>query len=301
MTSVTQTDQGDVKRRSTSVRTPEGMVLHFQLAAVSERFVAMAIDLMFIGLCVGVGALVLTFILGPSMFMLGFFFVRHCYFLWFETRGRGTTFGKRRLHLRVIRADGGPMSMEILLARNLSRDVEFFVPMIVMLAPDVLFSGHDGIVRLAASIWVLVPIAVPFWHPKNQRLGDLLAGTQVIVAPPVAMLADLADTKADKGKSPIARIVEERFTFSARQLDIYGEHELKVLEDLLRKSGAPGAKKAQQAAAASIAKRIGFADTEAIDRHEKKFLQAFYSAQRGHLEQQMLLGKRRLTKRKKQD
>jgi len=284
-----------------TVRTPEGMLLHFQLASVSERYVAMAIDLMFVGLCVAVVSVLMAFVFGPSMLMLGFFFLRHGYFLWFETRGKGTTFGKRRLHLRVIRADGGPMSMEILLARNLSRDVEFFVPFVVMMAPEVLFDGHGGLVRLAASIWILVPLAVPFWHPKNQRLGDLLAGTQVVVAPPVAMLSDLADVNRKQHQSVVARVVEERFKFTTKQLEIYGEHELKVLEELLRKSGAPGAAKAQRAAAASIAKKIGFTDRLGIERHEKKFLQAFYSAQRGHLEQRMLLGKRRLKKRDGKD
>tara|TARA_R110002072_G_scaffold4174_6_gene29564 strand:- start:14428 stop:15324 length:897 start_codon:yes stop_codon:yes gene_type:complete len=280
-----------------TVRTPEGMLLHFQLASVSERFVAMAIDLMFVGLALGLASLILSFAFGMAMPLLGFFFLRHCYFLWFETRGKGTTFGKRRLHLRVIRADGGPLTMEILLARNLTRDVEFFVPFVVLIAPQMLFADHEGLVRLAASMWVLVPLAVPFWHPQNQRLGDLLAGTQVIVAPPVAMLRDLADADSSNAKNAHSTAAMARFTFANSQLEIYGEHELKVLEDLLRKSAALGAKKAQRAAAKSIAKRIGFADVRAIDLYEKEFLQAFYAAQRGHLEQQMLLGKRRLQKR----
>tara|TARA_R110002094_G_scaffold145742_1_gene134988 strand:- start:260 stop:1156 length:897 start_codon:yes stop_codon:yes gene_type:complete len=280
-----------------TVRTPEGMLLHFQLASVSERFVAMAIDLMFVGLALGLASLILSFAFGMAMPLLGFFFLRHCYFLWFETRGKGTTFGKRRLHLRVIRADGGPLTMEILLARNLTRDVEFFVPFVVLIAPQMLFADHEGLVRLAASMWVLVPLAVPFWHPQNQRLGDLLAGTQVIVAPPVAMLRDLADADSSNAKNADSASAMARFTFANSQLEIYGEHELKVLEDLLRKSSALGAKKAQRAAAKSIAKRIGFADVRAIDLYEKEFLQAFYAAQRGHLEQQMLLGKRRLQKR----
>ncbi|MFT6081375.1 MAG: putative RDD family membrane protein YckC [Planctomycetota bacterium] len=280
-----------------TVRTPEGMHLHFQLATVSERYVAMAIDLMIIGVALGLASLLLGFVFGAAMPMLGFFFLRHCYFLWFETRGKGTTFGKRRLHLRVIRADGGPLTMEILLARNLTRDIEFFVPFVIMVAPQALFADHEGLVRLAATLWVLVPLAIPFWHPKNQRLGDLLAGTQVIVAPPVAMLKDLADIQHEAGERIADATPETRFTFTNHQLQIYGEHELKVLEDLLRKSDALGAKKSQRAAAKSIAKRIALADMQSIDLYEKEFLQAFYAAQRGHLEQQLLLGKRRMKKR----
>lgn len=284
--------------RMATVRTPEGMHLHFQLATVSERYVAMAIDLMIIGVALGLASLLLGFVFGAAMPMLGFFFLRHCYFLWFETRGKGTTFGKRRLHLRVIRADGGPLTMEILLARNLTRDIEFFVPFVIMAAPQALFADHEGLVRLAATLWVLVPLAIPFWHPKNQRLGDLLAGTQVIVAPPVAMLKDLADTGRRDDKRITNATTQTRFTFTNHQLQIYGEHELKVLEDLLRKSDALGAKMSQRAAAKSIAKRIALADIKSINLYEKEFLQAFYAAQRGHLEQQLLLGKRRMNKRK---
>lgn len=206
----------------------------------------MAIDLMFVGLAVAILSLILGFVFGMGVPLLGFFFLRHCYFLWFETRGKGTTFGKRRLHLRVIRADGGPLTMEILLARNLTRDVEFFVPLVILISPQALFAGHEGLVRLAACMWALVPLAIPFWHPQNQRLGDLLAGTQVIVAPPVAILKDLADTRQQANKRITKAARQTRFAFTNHQLTIYGEHELKVLEDLLRKSGQPGVKTAQR-------------------------------------------------------
>ena len=76
--------------------------------------------------------------------MLWFFLLRHGYFVFQETRGNGTTFGKRRFHLRVIRADGGPLTTEILLARNLTREVELFLPSILILSPNESVSASDS-------------------------------------------------------------------------------------------------------------------------------------------------------------
>lgn len=281
-------------RTKLAVRTPEGLDLHFQVASIAERFVAVSIDLMLVATVLGVVSFVLGMLFGASVPLLSFFFIRHGYFLWFETRGSGRTFGKRRLHLRVIRADGGPLTMEIMLARNLTREVEFFLPLILLLAPDALFADHQGIVRLLASLWVLVPLSFPFFHPQRMRLGDLLAGTRVVVAPPVAMLSDLADHSVQKNQAVAA--VRAQFAFTTEQLEIYGEHELSVLEDLLRKSGTVGGRDAMRAATRSIGKRIGFVEMHATVGNEKQFLQAFYSAQRAHLEQRLLFGKRRFRK-----
>ena len=44
MTTAARTNS-EPEPKMVTVRTPEGMLLHFQLASVSERFVAMAIDL----------------------------------------------------------------------------------------------------------------------------------------------------------------------------------------------------------------------------------------------------------------
>jgi len=72
-----------------------------------------------------------------------------------------------------------------------------------------------------------------------------------------------------------------------------------VLEDLLRKTGTHKSGEALRAAARSICKRIGFEDKAVILDNERQFLQAFYTAQRAHLEQRLLLGKRRLSKHRK--
>ena len=275
-----------------SVRSPEGVELRFRTAAASERLVALALDLALGGVLLVVAGLLLTLLSGLGGLRLVFFVVRHGYFIWCETRGYGSTPGKRRLHLRVIRADGGPLTTEILLARNLTREVELFLPLMLLLNPDALFGEHHGVVRIVASAWILLLLFFPLTNPLRLRIGDLLAGTRVVVSPPAALMRDLADSKS----TPSAPSRAAEFQFTAAQLTVYGEHELTVLEDVLRKANTPDAQRTLRAVTKSICGRIGWADPAAIGERHERFLRAFYTAQREHLEQQLLLGRRRLRK-----
>jgi hypothetical protein len=68
-----------------------------------------------------------------------------------------------------------------------------------------------------------------------------------------------------------------------------------VLEDVLRRARSKGSAQALEAVTKSICKRINL-DVTAVGKDHAAFLQAFYAAQRQHLEQQLLLGRRRLRK-----
>ncbi|MFY9345128.1 MAG: RDD family protein [Planctomycetota bacterium] len=278
------------------VRSPEGIELHFQTAAATERLVALVIDLGIVLLLFVIG-IALAPIAGLGPVLLWLFVLRHGYFLWSETRGRGTTFGKRRFHLRVIRADGGPLTTEILLARNLTREVELFLPLIVLLVPDVLFAEHQGVVRAVAGLWVLGLLFFPLCNAQRLRIGDLLAGTRVVLSPPVRLARDLADARTPvRATAATTTASPPEFAFSAAQLAIYGEHELAVLEDVLRKARSEGGERTLEEVAKAIGRRIAWPDLPALAGRHARFLQAFYTAQRQHLEQQLLLGRRRLQK-----
>jgi uncharacterized RDD family membrane protein YckC len=276
------------------ILAPEGVPLRFGAAAASERLVAFTMDLailLLLTLFVGVG-LGLTF--GRGAVLLAMFLLRQGYFVYCETRQNGSTPGKRRLHLRVVRADGGPLSTGILIARNLSREVEFFLPLSLLLQPDALFAEHQGFVRLLASAWVLGLLFFPLLTPERLRIGDLLAGTRVVVSPPAPLLTDLADARV-AAEQPKA----ERFQFRAAQLGIYGEHELQVLEGLLRKVRAAGGDSAVAAVVDKIVARIGWEGEPIAAAEQLAFLRAFYAAQRRHLEDGLLLGRRRARKQPK--
>jgi len=274
-----------------TVTTPEGFPLRFGRAAASERLVALAIDLgiLLVVVLVAGALLYLTFGFGAAVLLQ--FVLRQGYFIWFETRWNGRTPGKRLYHLRVVRADGGPLTVETLLARNLTREVELFLPLTLLLAPDVLFADHSGWVRLLASLWILLLLFFPLTNPHRLRIGDLLAGTRVVVSPSVALVRDLADARPAAG----VREPEAVFRFTPAQLAIYGERELTVLEDVLRKVKRTSDPVLVEVTR-SICRRIGWTDEVATGKDQARFLRAFYAAQRQHLEQQLLLGRRRLRK-----
>jgi uncharacterized RDD family membrane protein YckC len=273
------------------LRSPDGIELRLATAAASDRLVALVIDLTLMLLLVLVTGVASKAMFGAGGFLLVFFLVRHGYFLWFETRGNGATPGKRRLHLRVVRTDGGPLTTDILLARNLTREIELFLPLILLANPDLLFAEHSGVIRLVASLWVLLLLFFPLTNPRRLRIGDLLAGTAVVFTPPASLAIDLAVTARQR-----AAEAEPEFRFVPAQLAIYGEHELTVLEDVLRKAERGGRDPAVLAVAKSIAAKIDWSGTPFADGAAERFLRAFYTAQRDHLEQRRLLGRRRASK-----
>lgn len=280
------------------ITTPEGLALRFRTATAAERIAAFALDSLWLALLVVVGFLVVALLgrTGLPFFALWFFLLRFCWFSWAEIRGGGRTPGKRRFHLRVIRSDGGPLTAEVLIARNLTREIETFLPMLLVLDPDLLFAGHEGVVRITALVWVLMLLFFPLTNAQRLRIGDLLAGTRVVVSPPAALARDLAATGKQAGATKDAPAAAPEFSFAPEQLRIYGEHELSVLEDVLRKAPAAGEDPTLAAVAKSICRRIGIADPTAALAKPLPFLRAFYAAQRGHLEQGLLLGKRRRDK-----
>jgi len=280
-------------RPTVELLAPEGITLRFGAAAASERLVAFASDLVIltvIGVVLGTG---LGFLFGPGAVMLLVFVLRQGYFVWCETRSNGSTPGKRRFHLRVVRADGGPLTTGILLARNLTREVEFFLPLQVLVSPDALFSDHQGLIRIVAAAWVIGLLFFPFATKERLRLGDLLAGTRVVVSPPAPLLRDMADARVAAEVPP-----PPRFHFREAQLAIYGEKELQVLEDVLRKARAPGGTEVLAAVTRKITQRIGF-DDKVPAAEQLEFLRSFYAAQRHHLENALLLGRRRQRKQER--
>jgi uncharacterized RDD family membrane protein YckC len=283
------------------VRTPEGIELHFRSATASERLLAFAADALVVALVMAGVGFALLYTVGIGGALIWFFLIRHGYFVWSEIRGNGTTLGKRQQHLRVVRADGGPLTAEVLLARNLTREVELFLPLQLVAAPEVLAGDHGAAVRIVAFVWVLGLMFFPLANRRRLRIGDLLAGTRVVYAPPAKLATDLAAgsaraTPAARAAAPTATTTDDpaaaEFVFAAAQLQIYGEKELTVLEDVLRKARLPGGAETINAVAQSIRKRIGWTAPVPASA-AKHFLRAFYAAQRRQLEQQLLLGRRK--------
>lgn len=168
----------DLEDRLT-IQTPEGVDLEVTLAGLGSRVGAGIIDNLILGAVsiaiviaitiLGFGdvsedILLLIFGIGAMLLLVTFF----GYYLLFETLNSGKTPGKAAMGIRVIRVDGRPLSFGPVAIRNLLRIVDYL--------PVFYAVGLTSIVATA----------------RNQRVGDLAAGTVVIrdrrQPPPAAVL-----------------------------------------------------------------------------------------------------------------
>jgi len=272
--------------------TPEGIPVRFEIATAGDRAGAFLADLLLIFL--GTMALALLFFLAgggawlEAILMLVVFALQHGYFLWFEMRWQGATPGKRRLGLRVIDGRGGALGADAVIVRNLTRSLEFFLPLGVVLAPEAAWPGAPPWVRGIASLWVLVVALMPLFNRHRLRIGDMLGGTMVVVAPKAVLLADQGAARTARGA--------EVFTFTDAQLDVYGIYELQVLEELLRHADGPQAHQKLGAVCRKIRAKIGDTSRTGLVVEPERYLRDFYAALRARLEHRMLLGKRKANK-----
>src|SRR5690606_764544 len=198
----------------------------------------------------------------------------------FELGPRGATPGKRAVGIRVAaRAVGGRsgrLTAEAVIARNLLRDAELFLPLIWIVGG---VWGELGVAGAAAAVWLLVFALFPFFNRDSLRAGDLVAGTWVIESRrpklPGAMSVG-ADRSAD-------------YRFGEAELAAYGEHELQVLERVLREDRPEALRQVTETICAKFGWTAGSGD-------EREFLEAFYAALRARLERDMRFGRRKKDK-----
>ena len=276
---------GGAGRALREIVTPEGVALHVELAEHGERAAAFLIDMaIWLGAAlfsylVVFALLVETHAIGVVVTIVLFigFFVRNLYFIYFELAWQGSTPGKRINRLRVIDRAGGPLMAGAVVARNLTREVEVFLPLGVILS-----AGVGGFADIALGVWLLLLTAMPLFNRDGMRGGDFLAGTIVIALPKRLLLADLAEQGA-------------RYSFSNAQLAAYGAFELQVLEELLRKPRTPETAQALDDVCDRICRKIGW--TGAVPKSRAvEFLTEFYTAERAYLEREQLYGRARADK-----
>ena len=282
-------------KRQRDLVTPEGLALPLTIASRGARAGALLLDLgtillalfllrVVLGL-VGLGAIEADMeAASPAvelllvLLILFLFLLRYGYFLYFELGPRGATPGKRALGIRVAARGGGRLTAEAVIARNLMRDIEVFIPTGFLLSG---IGSSLGVAGWAAALWLAVLVLFPFFNKDNLRAGDLVAGTWVV--------------EAERRKLPQAMSVSEEaapaqgYRFGEAELSVYGEHELQVLENVLRQDNS----QAQRAVLEAICRKIGWQAGEGDDR---AFLEAFYAALRARLEGDMRFGKRKKDK-----
>ena len=214
------------------------------------------------------------------------FAIRSFYFIFFELRWDGVTPGKKFLKIRVIDRQGGPLTADAIFARNLMREVELFLPMSFLFAGPTSQTG--AWMNLLGIIWLGVLVLMPLFNKDRLRVGDMVGGTWVINAAKSTLAKDIATAGAVSDATDEFQGSGIRFT--AKELRVYGIHELQTLEDVLRDSG----REVLDEVAKRIRTKIGWEESDVTDN--RAFLEAYYRALRAELEAKMLFGVRRKDK-----
>jgi len=298
--------RADLARRRRVVLTPEGIPLEFRLAQRGSRAGALFIDFVLIGLVMIATTAALLY-LGIGVFGLGgaeqrqdavgralqflfvlwiiaMFLLRNAWFLAFELGPRGATPGKRITGIRVASRDGGRLTTEAVIARNIVRDIELFLPILFLMSAS--NDGDMGLATLAGFAWFGVFVLFPFFNKDRLRCGDIIAGSWVVEAPRQKLEQAMSVGGAGRGRSAMTGA---EYRFGEAELAVYGEYELQVLERVLR-DGRP---EAMQEVMQTICRKIGWT---AGSGDERAFLEAYYTQLRARLERGMRFGKRKADK-----
>ena len=264
--------------------TPEGVDLQLRLADAGERVSAFFLDILFMLLSL-IGMTLVLVLLGwasglkmaeyiAAVWVLGFFVLRNFYFTAFELTLRAATPGKRITGLRVAMRDGSPLTANAVFVRNAMRELEVFLPLTFLVTRG---SGVDAWISLVGLAWCAIFVFFPLFNRDRLRIGDLVAGTWVVVAPKRVLDVELS------GGPQLA--------FSPAALDAYGIKELGILENVLRRKDPV----TMAAVAQRIRAKIGFE----APMPDEEFLSAYYTGLRGRLEGRLLFGVRRRDKYEK--
>lgn len=159
-----------IQDETLDINTPENVAFGYQVAGIGSRFLATLIDTILVTLLQvivvvtyyvalylldidpsGSGSAWVAAIMGLVVFLFYW-----GYYIFFEMLWNGQTPGKRWTGLRVIRADGTPITLSESFIRNLTRLVDF----------------------LPAAYGI--GIITMFIDKRSRRLGDLAAGTLVV-------------------------------------------------------------------------------------------------------------------------
>jgi len=209
------------------IETPERVELEFSLASIGNRFMAVGIDHFIQFLSIFLAAWIMAWIASGSstalfedspkwvtaIMILVVFVLFASYFAVFEWLWNGQTPGKRLMKLRVVREDGRPLTLWEAIVRNLLR--------IADAAPGFVIPVYS------------VGLITIFLNARDQRLGDIFAGT-VVIRERIDEAPTFADTFTKRIADPALTRVQKPVTFTADIRKIT-EDEIEVAEIFLRR------------------------------------------------------------------
>jgi len=216
------------------IETPERVPLAFALASIGNRFLAVVIDhfIQFFSIYLVAWAFLSISGFGEAidrrgaypllqempkwtiaLMIIVLFLIFAGYFVFFEWLWNGQTPGKRLLKLRVIREDGRPITLWEAMARNLLR----------------LFDTFPGFIVPIYSIGLITI----FMSRRDQRLGDMFAGT-VVIRERSDEAPKFSEVFSTKVTDAALRRLQNRTVFTA-DLRSVTEGEIEVVESFLRR------------------------------------------------------------------
>ncbi|HEY3988982.1 MAG TPA: RDD family protein [Acidobacteriaceae bacterium] len=207
-----------------SIETPELVDLEFPLAGIGSRFIAILIDyaLQFVGFLL---LILVALLFLPSMqkfesasakWMIAIlilipFLLQWGYFTLFEGLWHGQTPGKRVAKIRVIQQSGRAITIFESLSRNLVRIIDFL-----------------------PTVYVVGTISI-FVTSRNQRLGDLVAGTLVVHEGQTRDPSSLGKTRLFTEAAPPAPAAPRAVRLPADALSRLGASDLQAIETFLER------------------------------------------------------------------
>jgi uncharacterized RDD family membrane protein YckC len=162
--------------------TPENIAFQYRVAGPFRRLPAYLIDVLIRAALVMIGGFVLMFgfgvlgqaYLGFGLLLVGYFLLDWFYGGLFETYWNGQTPGKRMMRIRVVSDEGQPINGWQAVLRNFLRAADAF-PWIAA------FQIQEAEMPMQTYLLGLVTATM---NDRYQRLGDLAAGTMVIIEEP---------------------------------------------------------------------------------------------------------------------
>jgi uncharacterized RDD family membrane protein YckC len=172
-----------------AIATPEGVEVELTLAGIGSRFIAGGIDVVIQILMLLALALLLSRLgdVGAAVFAVVYFSVIFFYDVLFEVLGGGKTPGKRWTGLRVVRSGGHPITFVRSALRNILRLIDIL------------------------PVFYMVGMLSVFITSRNQRIGDLAAGTHVV-----------RDRHGDRGRGDAPALLPEFDPGPAVDWDVSG-------------------------------------------------------------------------------
>lgn len=227
--------------------TPENIAFQYRVAGPFRRLPAYLVDLAIraaLVIALSIGLTMFSMIgqvgFGLGMFLIGYFLLDWFYGGLFETYWNGQTPGKRLMRIRVVSDEGQPITGWQAVLRNFLRAADSMPAVGLIEGYPIMLPTH------------LLGLLSTVFTDRCQRLGDLAAGTMVIVEEPqrhygvarvtepeaIRLAGELpANFRATRGLArALAAYVQRRQTFPWRRRQEIAMH---VAEPLRIKLGLP--------------------------------------------------------------